>query len=188
MKHFVKILLVIVLCFVPVVGQAKETPMWEGVKKTTSQQAADKAFLRHMKKLTRGNMAVGARNAIKKGWQFVAKRNPDMAIKRFNQAWLMKPNNPNIHWGFAIATFMQGAPLSVVEKHFKKAERRLKKAALYSDHGRILGERKKYKKAIIYFKKSLAINPRHRDGHAGMWMASKALGDKATAKKHRKLM
>ena len=168
---------------------AKEIPMWEGVKKTAIQKQADREYIAKIRKLTNGNISKGANRAIRLGWQFVAQKQTDKAIRRFNQAWLLVPNNPNIHWGFAVSTHLQGKPLEFVERHFRKAER-LKRndPSLFADHGRILEERGHYKKAITYFKKALAINPDLRDAHVGMWLASKKLGDKKTADKHRKMI
>lgn len=202
MKHFVKILLVIVLCFVPVVAQAKEIPMWEGVQKTAKQLATDKQFLRTMRELTKGKMEIAVQDALQKGWRFIGKNQPDMAIKRFNQAWLIDPDNPGIYWGFAIATDLQNVSLETVERHFftvegyfSKAENKLKmpdhamrNAALHSDHGRVLEGRKKHKKAIVYFEKALALDPNNRNAHVGMWMASEAVGDHDTAEMHKKLI
>jgi len=202
MKHFLKFALVIFLCIAPTRGQANEIPMWEGMQKTAVQRAADKKFLRTMQKMTKGNMDIAVQDALKKGWQFLEKNNPDMAIKRFNQAWLIEPDNPNIHWGFAIATNQQQVPIAIVERHFSSVEtyftkpvNRLKKpnhdmrnAALYADIGRTLEGRTKYKRAIVYFKKALSLDPNNRNAHVGMWMASKALGDDTVAEKHKKLI
>lgn len=202
MRNFIKILLVAVFCTVSIVVQAKEIPMWEGVKKTSEQLAADKKFLSVAQKSTKGKMNLIVQDALQKGWRFIGKNNPDMAIKRFNQAWLLHPDNPGVHWGFAIATDLQNSSLAIVEHHFStvenyfgKAKNKLKmpdhairNAALHSDHGRVLEGRKKHKRAIVYFKKALLLDPRNRNAHVGMWKASEALGDHDTAEKHKKLI
>ncbi|MFK5980554.1 MAG: hypothetical protein QM488_16890 [Rhizobiaceae bacterium] len=202
MRHFVKILFVVVFCISSIAVQAKEIPMWEGLIKTTAQLAADKKFLRTMRELTKGKMQIAVQDALQKGWQFVGKNKPDMAIKRFNQAWLIAPDNPGVYWGFAIATDLQNVSLAIVERHFstvekyfRKAKNRLKmpdhdlrNAALHSDHGRVLEGRKKHKRAIIFFKKALSLDPDNRNAHVGMWMASKAIGDHGVAEKHKKLI
>lgn len=202
MKYFIKFLLVIVLCLTPVTVQAKEIPMWEGVTKTTEQLAADKTFLIAAKKRTKGNLKIIVQDALQRGWRFIGKNKPDMAIKRFNQAWLIDPDNPGIYWGFAVATDLQNVSLAIVERHFStvedyfsKAENKLKmpdhdmrNAALHSDHGRALEGRKKHKRAIFYFEKALSLDRKNRNAHVGMWMASEALGDHELAEKHKKLV
>jgi Tfp pilus assembly protein PilF len=168
---------------------AKEIPMWEGLAKTETQRSADAAFVEAARNATGGKLEEATDRAIQLGWQFIQQGEADMAIKRFNQAWLLDPNHPDVYWGFAVATALQGAPLPVVEKHFSKAES-LKKnnAALFADHGRILQERGENKNAITYFTKALAIDPSNRDAHVGMMLASIGLGDTVTAEKHRKLV
>ncbi len=168
---------------------AQEIPMWEGITKNEQQLEADKQLLADARKAGGGSLGQATYRAIQLGWQFVAQGDPDMAIKRFNQAWLFEPDNPDIHWGFAVATAIQGAPLTTVERHFKKAES-LKKndPALLADHGRILQQRGENGLAIGLFKKALKLNPNHRDAHVGMVLSSAALGDMKTAEEHRRLL
>ena len=186
-KTFIKSISMICFILFSWSAAAEQIPMWEGINKSPSQIMADKRFTSTIR--AKGSKSVNRAifRAIQLGWQFVAKKQPDTAIKRFNQAWLLSPNHPDIHWGFAVATHLQRKPLSVVERHFRKAES-LKKnnPALFADHGRILENSGQHKKAIVYFKKALAIDPNHRDAHVGMWRAHKALGDMVTADKHRR--
>ena len=186
-KFLAKVLIVIGLTINASYALGKQIPMWENVSKTPAMLKADKAFVDNIHKQTNGKIKKASFRAIQLGWKFVSKNNPDMAIRRFNQAWLLEPKNPNIHWGFAVATHLQNAPLSTVERHFRKAEK-LKKnnAALFADHGRILEQRGKSKKAIKYFKKALAIKPNLKDALIGMVRASRSLGDTATANNYRK--
>ncbi|RKE83566.1 tetratricopeptide repeat protein [Rhizobium sp. AG855] len=168
---------------------AKEIPMWEGLTKSEQQQKADTELIEAARKAGGGTLVKATYRAIQLGWQFVAQGDPETAIKRFNQAWLFEPDNADIHWGFAVATALQGAPLSTVERHFAQAESVKKNdAALFADHGRVLQQRGENQRAIVYFKKSLSINPDHRDAHVGMMLASAALGDMKTAEEHRRLL
>ncbi|MDQ0419280.1 Tfp pilus assembly protein PilF [Peteryoungia aggregata LMG 23059] len=188
-RNIVKYLAVMAFVLQAPFAGAKEIPMWEGLIKSEQQKRADTELIEAARKAGAGTLDKATYRAIQLGWQFVAQGDPDMAIKRFNQAWLFEPANADIHWGFAVATALQGAPLSTVERHFAKAES-LKKndAALFADHGRILQQRGENERAIEYFKKSLSINPDHRDAHVGMVLASAALGDMKTAEEHRRLL
>lgn len=45
---------------------------------------------------------------IEAGWEKFFANNADLAIKRFNQAWLYDPENPMIYWGFAVVMGERG--------------------------------------------------------------------------------
>lgn len=166
-------------------AQDQNVPMWEGVTKTERQRLADIAFIASVSKATKGNIELGVKRAIYLGWEFVAQNNPNEAIARFNQAWLLDPDYPDIYWGFAVATAHQGAPLPTVERFFAKAEKaKPNDPYLLADHGRILQQRGENEKAISYFQKALDINKEHRDAHVGMALAWRALGKNDIAEKH----
>ncbi len=183
-------LLLLALIVAPLHASAAEVPMWEGIKKNSAMIAADKEFVAAIEK--QYGRKKGAQASLQSGWQFV-KSNPDMAIRRFNQAWLLDPSNPNIYWGFAIATHQQGKPLSAVDRYFKRAEKgfagnRKAIADLHADHGQVYGERGRPADAKKYFLKALQANPKNKHALQGMVAASTQLGDSATARKYRGLL
>ena len=135
----------------PGISRAREIPMWEGVKKTQEMIAADREFISTVEQ--QSGRRKGATRANQLGWEFLDRRNPDMAIRRFNQAWLLDPSNANIYWGFAIAVHQQGRPISEVNRFFKKAERGFsghKNAVvdILADQGQVYGERKMFRESI----------------------------------------
>ncbi len=45
---------------------------------------------------------------VAKGFEAIAEKDADTAVKRFNQAWLLKPEIAEIYWGLASAQSLRG--------------------------------------------------------------------------------
>ena len=187
MKHLI---VAVVLLFAPTaLAAAEEIPMWAGVKKTQQMLAADKKLVAEAERL--GGRKRAAARANELGWAAIAKGDPNLAIRRFNQAWLLDPENPNTYWGFAVATGEQGKPLPVVFEYFGRAERgysRNKRAmsVLFTDQGKILGKRRMYAEAILKFEKALSIDPKNREARRVLVVTALASGDEDKARKYAK--
>lgn len=182
-----RILVLFILLALPTVSSAREIPMWEGISKTQKMIEIDRKFVSSITKS--GGKRKGADRANQLGWKFLSRKNPDMAIKRFNQAWLLDPSNANIYWGFAVAVHQQGRPISEVKRHFRKAEQGFsgnKKAMteLYADQGQVFGERRMFKESIQMFEKALKLNSQHSKSRRGIVLSAKAIGDSAIIKKY----
>ncbi len=80
---------------------ANEVPMFEGVKKTPEQLKADREFVELAIK-EKGGRAEAAGHMIKKGWEACDENDFATAAKRFNQAWLIDPDNAKIYHGFGV--------------------------------------------------------------------------------------
>lgn len=180
----------VALAFAPVSVFAKEVPLWEGITKSRTMLAADEEFVATVKKETGGDLQAGAHHAVRRGWEAFERKDYEVAIRRFNQAWLLEDGNPDIYWGFALTTYLRGDGLRVAERWFGEAEQRMARglalAALFSDHGRVLDESGEPARAKTYFEKALAINPDHLEAHVGMARVLMQSGDRAGADKHLK--
>ena len=77
-----------------------ELPMYGHLKKTAAQKRADREYIEYMTKDGRSR-SEAADMAAKAGWNFYYKGDHATAIKRFNQAWLLDPENQLALWGFA---------------------------------------------------------------------------------------
>lgn len=160
--------------------------MFGGAPRTADEQATDKAFVEEALKLGSADDVAG--ELVSDGWQAIDEGDIGTAMFRFNRAWLVQPERPDVHWGFAIASHLAGAPVEEVEKHFATAEAgKGGDADFQATHGRVLFEHEKYRESTLYFRKALEIDPANKTAHMGMWYASEALGDMETSEKHRKL-
>ncbi len=89
----------------PPVGEidypTNELPMYGQRTKTPAQVRADKAFIKTVTK-GRKSREDAAEYFAQTGWNSFYKGDKTTAIKRFNQAWLLNPNNQHALWGFAV--------------------------------------------------------------------------------------
>ncbi|WP_132920900.1 tetratricopeptide repeat protein [Sulfurirhabdus autotrophica] len=85
----------------------------------------------------------GNREAASKAWfaqaeQFVAKDDLDFAMRRYNQSWLLNPNNYQPYWGFGRVMLQRGKfeeAIQYLEKSKQLADDPFQKTALLSDLG-----------------------------------------------------
>jgi len=119
-----------------------ELPMFGHIQKTATQQESDKRFLAQMTKDGRSPEAA-ADYVARVGWSAFNQGDRSLAIKRFNQAWLLNPKNQFALWGFAAIcvdrgqveeavryyrmAIDSGPENSKLQKDYEDALRRLKK-------------------------------------------------------------
>ncbi|MBT8091181.1 MAG: tetratricopeptide repeat protein [Gammaproteobacteria bacterium] len=84
-----------------------ELPMFGNQKKTAHQLRADEEYIKYMTRDGRSREA-GAESAAKLGWNSYYAGDCSKAIKRFNQAWLLDPDNRLALWGFASICISRG--------------------------------------------------------------------------------
>ncbi len=90
-----------------------QLPMYGEREKTVEMKNADAELIAAVEKLglTRPE---AAKRAIQTGWSYWEKRDLATAMLRFNQAWLLDPENGNAYHGFALVTSdRRGAPVSI---------------------------------------------------------------------------
>ena len=186
MHIITRLLLLAGLCLSSAQGFAQEAPMFGGGARTADQQATDRAYVEEA--LKHGTADDAAGELVTESWYAIDDGDLDTAMFRLNRAWLLQPDRPDIHWGFAIVSHLLGAPIEEVEKHFATAEAsKAGDADFQASHGRVLFDHEKFREATLFFMKALQIDPENKTAHMGMWYSAEALGDAATAEKHRKL-
>lgn len=164
---------------------AVELPLWEELTKTQKMLDADRRFVEEIGRIHKGDLKTGAKFSVAQGWDMFEKGDMDVAIRRFNQAWLLDPENPEIYWGFAVATHVRGDGLEQTERWFAEAEKRLKTdPELYNDHAIALEDRDEPRRAKAQFEKALALDADNVLAHEGMARVLEKLGDAAGARKH----
>ena len=74
-------------------------PMYGRVQKCDEQLQDDDQFIIECDKHF-ANRAQATRFHIDKGWSYFYQNDLDMAMKRFNQAWLLDSTDADVYWGF----------------------------------------------------------------------------------------
>jgi len=87
--------------------QLNELPMYGGREKTASQKQADEIYIATMTRDGRSREDA-ANMAAKVAWNIFYQGDKSTAIKRFNQAWLLDPDNQLALWGFAVTCMDRG--------------------------------------------------------------------------------
>jgi len=171
----------------------KPEPMWEGYEKTSSDIESDKKFVEDTLKLSDGDREKAAATLIQIGWQRIGS-DANHAIRAFNQAWLVDPDNPGIFWGFAVATHLRNDELPVVIRWFDKTRELFKKqgfaenARLEANQGRVLVERDMPAQALPFFEKALVIEPQYIQAHLAIIEIARQTENTALQTKHEVLL
>lgn len=119
-----------------------------------------------------GNREKGSDAFIDQGIRFYRMDNVSLAMKRFNQAWLLDPSNPNVFWGFALVYHDQGENCKAKEMIDRGVSLNLSRPMALADAGRIytlcgasntaLDEKTKslyFEKSEELYKKASATSP-----------------------------
>ncbi len=173
--------------------ETRPTPMWENYQKTEADTKSDNNFIQEAIKLANGDRDGATRALVDIGWQRIGEGDPNHAIRAFNQAWLLQADNPNIFWGFAVASHIRNDELKTVTRWFKRARQLIAlkgfpdSARLEADEGRALSERGEHEKAKPLFEKALSLDPNYIPAHIGMINVAAALGNEELKNKHQKL-
>jgi tetratricopeptide (TPR) repeat protein len=90
----------------PMFGQPK-TPRPDNLKQS------DEEFIRDST-LRYGSRETGSKTLATQGWVAVRARQDDVAMRRFNQAWLLNPKNYSVFWGFGAVMSAKGKLLEAI--------------------------------------------------------------------------
>lgn len=148
-------------------------PMYEGVTKNEAMLKADENFLSATNRIAEEKKWTSNQlmeRLVAKGWEsFHDKQDPITAMKRFNQAWLMYPNNSGVYHGMAIMSLViKGSnqyphcpySLSRAEILFEKAlAKEAPKPGVYADFGKLLFLQKRFEKAIDVLLTAVEMDP-----------------------------
>lgn len=92
----------------PMFGQPK-IPRPENLKQT------DEAFIRDAT-LRYGSRLAASNTLANQGWTAVRAKQSDLAMQRFNQAWLLNPKNFSAFWGFGALLSERGKLAEAIEQ------------------------------------------------------------------------
>lgn len=119
----------------PMFGQPK-------IARSEKQKQADEAFIRDSA-LRFGNRNAASNALATQGWTAIRSGQPDVALQRFNQAWLLNPKNYRVFWGFGAVMSRRGQLAEALE-HLETARELVdepaQRVALLSDLGTVHSE------------------------------------------------
>jgi Tfp pilus assembly protein PilF len=175
------LLIVFLLLTCPVVLYAappiNEQPMYGGVIKTEQQKKSDEAFIAEIEQ--KGySREVGSRTVVQKGWEAVGKHDYGIAMRRFNQAWLLDPENGDAYHGFAVVVHQRDNSLTEAEKYFRMALSKSKVGAnAYVDYGRLLWLQGRYDESLAQLSRALEKSPKGYNAYSNMSFVYYKKGD-----------
>lgn len=76
-------------------------PMYGGDKITMRQKRKNKIFVKDVIKAA-GSKEKALEYTLAKAWELFYKGDLDTSMMRFNQAWLLDPDNVEVYWGFGV--------------------------------------------------------------------------------------
>lgn len=154
----------------PAMLPANEIPMYGSVEKTRKMKDSDAAFIASIETRGKSRQAV-AKDVMRAGWGYFHKGNHAAAIKRFNQAWLLDPDNADAYHGFALISAVRDKAAGEAEKFFHLA---LAKPGInvnaYVDFGRLLWIQNRLDESLVQLEKALAISATAHNARANMAM------------------
>lgn len=111
-----------------------------------------------------GSREKASRLASQEGWRQLVANKPDVAMRRFNQAWLLDPENYSLYWGFAAVLSAQDKEskalvfyekaLALIDEEQRKPTLLLNLAQTYSLEGARALDQADKSMAKVFFEKA----------------------------------
>ncbi len=173
----------------PVIAQepevpVSERPMYGTAAKDSETVKADERMLQET--IDRGNSREEVFSAaIRAGWSAYRAGELGIAMRRFNQAWLLDPENGQVYWGFAVAVEARDNNLERAADFMARARARMPQdAALDVDTARLMVRMGKLQAAIDLYKQALELEPNISYADRGLAFAYFGLRDYQRALVH----
>lgn len=96
-----------------------EIPMYGNAQFTDEQKRFNEQLIKETT-LQFGSREAASQQAIKLAWNYYHRKDRRTAMKRFNQAWLLDPNNAEAFYGFGFLALLQGKTDEAIS-FYKKA-------------------------------------------------------------------
>jgi hypothetical protein len=115
-----------------------QVPMYGGMDRQSVPELkkADDAFIQSV------SSAFGGRESAAKRWvvqafAFYNHDDLDMAMRRFNQAWLLDPKNPEVYWGFGAVLHDRGLAFGAYDMEMRAYNLGFRDVSFLADLGRV---------------------------------------------------
>ncbi len=158
-----------------------QLPMYGGQPKTETQRKADEDFIRRAV-AEAGSRAAASDRLVEQGWRYLTQqRDVSRAMRRFNQAWLLDPDNGGAYHGFALVVITRDRDEKQAEELFERAiaAPRQSRNAM-TDYGRFLLMAGRPQRAVPLLEKAAAAGG-SADAQALLALAWRDQGDAARA-------
>lgn len=158
-----------------------EQPFFGFAPKNSEQRAADANFVNALIQAA-GTREKAFEETTKRGWRAVNAGRMGEAAQRFNQAFLLSPEQSGIYQGFAAVTLARFRDLDATEELFKVALKQPHPMkALNADYGRFLLIAKRPKDAEPVLEQAVKDAPDFADAWTNLAWARFQNGDQAAA-------
>ncbi len=160
---------------------SSQQPFYGCVEKNAAMRAADEKFLAQVEQIGK-TREQAAERAILRGWQFVRRGDMASAMRRFNQAWLLVPGNPDSLHGFAAVLASRDGNLLGAEVLFERAVSHPDAASMaWADYGRFMLIIGRTEEGIALLRKVLERDPKTPDVYMLLANGEYDRGDTAKA-------
>ena len=155
-----------------------EQPMYGGAQKTAAMIEADRKLIADAERqgLSR---AQASDQTVMAGWQlFTRQQDSATAMKRFNQAWLLDPDNGDAYHGMAILVIERDRDTAAADGLFKRAVAAKRHAPnVFVDYGRFLLMARRPRDAVAVLQQGVQAPGVSPDAQALLAMAFQESGD-----------
>lgn len=158
-----------------------ETPMYGGAEKTPAMLQADKELIAAVlaKGITR---AQGSDQLVHAGWDYQHKGDYATAMKSFNQAWLLDPDNGDAFDGFAVIAMDRDKDVAAADALFQQGLAKPRQSpGIYLDYGHFLLLVRRPADAIAPLRKAVSFPDMGPDAEAFLTVALFQSGDRTAA-------
>ena len=161
-----------------------ELPLYGGAPESDPMRRADSQLIQRAKE--RGvSRAQASDGASKRGWEAFRQGDYGLAMRRFNQGWILDPDNGLVYWGMAVTVEARDQDYALAAELFESARTLLPEDAdLLVDNGRLMGLMRRVDDSIVLFEKALAINPNVPAANQGLAISYFRTGEYARALAH----
>lgn len=136
-----------------------EIPMYGSAGKPRKLSARDAAFIADLEKAGKTRQGV-AREILAKAWDAYGRQDYKSAIRQFNYAWVLDPENGDAYHGFALISTVRDKNADEAERHFRTA---ISKPGVsvnaYVSYGRFLYLVDRHDEALAQLRKALSVSP-----------------------------
>jgi len=141
-----------------------EMPMYGNLPRTEQEKEADAEFIKTV--ITQnGSKEAAVKQSLGYAWDYVGKGDLKIAMRRFNQTWLLDPNNAQVYYGFGTILKKEGKFDEAIKMFDMAIEIKLDFWEAYNDRGNSYKNKGDFDRAISDFSKCLQINPNSSLAH-----------------------